>query len=292
MKRLWILGLGALALGLAGTPSRAQQVQAERKAGDMPGPIDSLDDLQDTGRMVFKLADENNDGQISQKEAVDAGNLIVGGFFFRADKDGNGVLTKEESDQAREAFLSSKPWLKYAVETVRANQNRAGNNNTNPQNMLAGLASTFDTNQDKQLQAAELRQAVQTVVQGGFATADTNRDGQLSTTEVNAAMTGFSRQLAQAAFQQADKDNNGQLSTQEFEQAILQPARTAFQIMDLNHDGQLSQQEAQTARQVIASRLRALNLPEASNSPKNTINSALGNQAQPAPAEAPNAPPR
>ena len=28
--------------------------------------------------MIFKMADTNNDGQISQKEAVDAANLAVG----------------------------------------------------------------------------------------------------------------------------------------------------------------------------------------------------------------------
>ena len=50
----------------------------------LPGPIDSLGDLQDTGKMLFKLADTNNDNRISQKEAVDAGNLLAGGFFFRA----------------------------------------------------------------------------------------------------------------------------------------------------------------------------------------------------------------
>ena len=46
------------------------------------GPIQNIQDLQDTGKLLFKLADTNNDGQISQKEATDAGNLLVGGFFF------------------------------------------------------------------------------------------------------------------------------------------------------------------------------------------------------------------
>jgi len=73
MNHHWTNGLKALGLGLmtlAGTAS------AQTK--DLPGPIDSLQDLQDTGRMVFKMIDENNDGQISQKEAVDAADLAVG----------------------------------------------------------------------------------------------------------------------------------------------------------------------------------------------------------------------
>ena len=61
------------------------------------GPIQSIQDVQDTAKMLFKLADTNNDGQISQKEATDAGNLLVGGFFFRADANGDGVLTPRRS---------------------------------------------------------------------------------------------------------------------------------------------------------------------------------------------------
>lgn len=282
MKKLWILGVGAIAMGLS-SGARAQAPQ--HKPGDLPGPIDNLHDLQDTGRMLFKLADENNDGQISQKEAVDAGNLLVGGFFFRADKDGNGTLSQEEAKDAREAFLSTKPWLRYVVETGKSaiKEEKGATNQVNP---IRAVFTALDTNGDKQLQASELRQAVTTAVQGGFATADTNRDGQLSPAEVNAAIAGVSRQIAQASFQQADTDGNGQISQAEFEKAIIEPSRVAFKIMDLNHDGQISQEEAQTARQVIASKLRQLNVPEPSNSPRNQINAALGNQNQPAQAPA------
>jgi len=289
MRKLFAFGVSALAIGLSAMPASAQQPGAvpQHKPGDLPGPIDNLQDLQDSGRMLFKLADENNDGQISQKEATDAGNLLVGGFFFRADKDGNGTLTQEEARAAREAFLGSRPWLRYVVDTAKANAPQGANATAN-RNMLASLAGAFDTNNDKQLQASELRAAVQTAVQGGFTAADTNRDGQLSQTEVNAAMAGAARQVAQASFRQADTDGNGQISQAEFEKAIIEPSRVAFKIMDLNHDGQISQEEAQTARQVIASKVRSLNLPEPSNSPRNAINSAIGNQTQPAqPAPAP-----
>jgi len=279
MRKLLAFGVGALALGLSAMPASAQV--PKHQPGDVPGPIDNLQDLQDSGRMIFKLADENNDGHISQQEATDAGNLLVGGFFFRADKDGNGTLTQDEARAAREAFLGSKPWLRYVVETARANAPQGGNATAN-RNMLATLAGAFDTNNDKQLQASELRAAVQTAVQGGFTAADTNRDGQLSQSEVNAAMAGVARQAAQASFRQADTDGNGQISQAEFEKAIVEPARVAFKVMDLNHDGQISQEEAQTARQVVISKIRSMNLPEASNSPRNAINSAVGSATQPA----------
>jgi Ca2+-binding EF-hand superfamily protein len=273
-----ILGAGLLALSLAPVPARAQANNEGRKQGDAPGPIDSLSDLQDTGRMIFKMADTDNDGKLSQQEAINAANHFVGGLFFNADKNGDGVLSAEEAKQAREEFFAQKPWLRYVIETA------AG------RNPLASLETAFDTNNDKQLQATELRQAVQTTVQGIFATADTNRDNELSTTEVNAALAGLARTAAQAAFQQADTDNNGQISQAEFEKAIVEPARTAFRVMDLNHDGQISQQEAQTARQVVMSKLRMLAIPEAPNSPRHMLNSAVGNQAQPvtaAPSPAP-----
>jgi len=291
MRKFWMFGVGALTLGLTVSPAFAEE-QLQRKQGDLPGPIDSLEDLQDTGRMLFKAADENNDGQISQKEAVDAGNLLVGGFFFRADKNGDGVLEPEEAKEAREAFLNSKPWVRYAIGTAKTQLQKDGATKNQNQNMLAGLATTFDTNSDKKLQASELRTAVQTAVQGGFGLADTNRDGQLSNAEVNSAITGVSRQVAQAAFQQADTDNDGQISQAEFVKAIEEPARVAFAVMDLNHDGKISQQEAQTARQLVVSKLRQGYVPEAGNSPRNRLNSAIGNatqprQAAPAPPAAP-----
>src|SRR5690349_17188960 len=103
---LWMAGLAlATASGIASAQAPAQPAQPagaaghEHQAGDLPGPIDSLTDLQDTGRMIFGIADTNNDGQISQKEATDAANLVVGGFFFRADANGDGTLSQDEARQ-------------------------------------------------------------------------------------------------------------------------------------------------------------------------------------------------
>ncbi len=100
--------VGTIALGLAATTALAADAQK-----DLPGPIDSLQDLQDSGKMLFKLADENNDGQISQREAVDAGNLLVGGFFFRADANGDGTLSKPEITDAETNTLAQRPILRF-----------------------------------------------------------------------------------------------------------------------------------------------------------------------------------
>jgi len=275
MRKLGTWGTGVLALGLLALPVgvRAQQ-------RDMPGPIDSLQDLQDTGKLLFMLADENRDGQISQKEATDAGNLLVGGFFFSADTNGDGVVSQQEARQARDAFLQSRPWLNYVIKTSQATVKRdQGNANSNQQGPLRALSSVLDPNNDKQLQATELRQAVQTAVQGFFAAADTNRDGQMSPTEANAAVAGVAKSVAQGAFQAADKDNNGSLSKEEWTKAIEEPSNVVFSILDGNHDGQLTQQEAQQAQRVIASQIRSIRVPRASNAPTNL----LRGQGQPAP---------
>ncbi|WZO97539.1 EF-hand domain-containing protein [Isosphaeraceae bacterium EP7] len=283
--KTWALVTG---LGLAATVGIA-------RAEDTPGPIDSLQDLQESGRILFKTADANNDGQISQKEAIDAANLMVGGFFFRADANGDGVLSQEEAKQARESFLAQKPLLRVVLERTGAANNAkpgqapAGGTAGNP---LAMAGSLLDSNNDKQLQATEVRQAIQTAVQGLYATADTNRDGQMSPTEVNAAMIGAARAVAQASFQAADTDNNGQISVAEYEKAIVEPSKAVFKALDANNDGQISAEEAKAAQQVVINQVRNLRVPEPQNSAKNLIESGrrpeevapVPNLAVPAPA--------
>ncbi len=262
----------------------AARPAVELRPGDLPGPIDNLQDLQDTGKMLFKLADTNNDGLVSQKEAVDAGNLLVGGFFFRADQNGDGTLSPEEAKQAREALFAQQPLLRYVLNKGKAAATASGAN-ANATNPGQAIMSLLDTNNDKQIQATELRQAVQTTVQGVFATADTNRDGQLSPTEINAAMVGMARTAAQAAFQQADADHNGQLSREEFDKAIIEPANMVFAVLDANGDGQITEQEAQQARQIVASQLRNLMMPDAPNSARNLLRTgATPDQVAPIPA--------
>jgi len=277
-------GLGWLTIGAtanaqnAGQPAAGAPPAAARPAtpenlgdGDVPGPIDSIQDLEDTGKMLFKVADTNNDGQISQKEATDAGNLLVGGFFFRADQNGDGTVSKEEAQTAREALFRQQPMLRFVLQRGKAGVQQAGNGAA--ANPAATVANLLDTNNDKQLQATEVRQAVQSTVQGVFATADTNRDGQMSPSEINAAIIGVGKTVARAGFQAADADNNGQLSKAEFDKAIVEPANVVFTILDANNDGQISTQELQTAEQMIGSQLRNLRVPEPANSASNLIGS-------------------
>lgn len=269
----------------AAAPAPAREESPNLADKDLPGPIDNIQDLEDTGKMLFKVADTNNDGQISQKEATDAGNLLAGGFFFRADQNGDGTLSKEEAQAARESLFRQQPLLRFVLQRGKAGVQQSGNAAAAnaAANPTATIGNLLDTNNDKQLQASEVRQAVQTGVQGVFATADTNRDGQLSPTEINAGIIGVGKTLARAGFQAADADNNGQVSKAEFDKAIIEPANVAFTIFDANNDGQISPQEMQTAEQIIGSQLRNLRVPE----PSNSVGNLLGNARTPQDAGAP-----
>jgi len=265
MKTLWKFGLSLFTLAALAMPAGAAE-----GGKDLPGPIDSLDDLQDTAKMLFKLADDNNDNQISQQEALDVGNMVVGAYFFRADKNGDGTVTQDEMREARDKALAQRPLLRILLTRARTNDPQAAQT---ARNAGQSILSVLDTNNDRQIQATEMRQMVQTTVQGVFAAGDTNRDGQLNPSEINAAMAGAARSAMQVAFQQADSDGNGQLSQAEYDKSIVQPANAVFKALDTNNDNQLSQQELQAAERILASQLRRLHVPEPANSPRNLIDS-------------------
>jgi Ca2+-binding EF-hand superfamily protein len=240
--------------------------EANRNAGDgdIPGPIDSLQDLEDTGKMLFKLADSDNDGRISQKEAVDLGNLVAGGFFFRADADGDGKITKEEGQQAREMLLQKRPWLRYVLGKVNEEQKSQGEPTV--REAIRSLGGLLDRDDDKALEATEVRQTVQSAVQTLYALADNDRDGALTPNEVNSAILGAAQTIGQAMFQAADKDKSGQLSQDEFLQSLAEPAGAVFAVLDADGDNQLSPREIQSAQRVIISQFEALRVPDPGNS--------------------------
>ena len=95
-----------------------------------------------------------------QQEAIDAANVIAGGFFFKADKNGDGVLSPDEARRAPRstsarnrgsAMSSTAPSLQEPRQPV-AGQPTATVANQNP---VATFMASFNTNNDKQLQATE-----------------------------------------------------------------------------------------------------------------------------------------
>ncbi len=287
MKKTWMKELAGLGLGLVATagiaqaqapdapaappaanPAQPRQGGAlERKPGDLPGPIDSVQDVQDSLKMAFMMADQNHDGLISQREATDAGNMLVGGLFFTADANGDGTLTKEEAQQAREKVLQNNPILRFVAQRAKNSAQQEGANT----NVAQNLGNLIDSDNDRQIKASEVRQAVQSSIQGLFAVADTNRDNQLSPTEMNAAVYGLAQAGLQAAFQAADGDKNGSLSKEEFGKALVEPGNVVFDILDANLDGQLTGDELERAGRVVASQVQVFRIPQASNSPDRLI---------------------
>lgn len=250
----------------------------------LPGPIDSLGDLQDTAKMLFKAADANNDGRISQQEAVDAGNLMVGGFFC-ADADGDGKVTKQEADQAREALFTQRPILRFIFQ--RAEQETAAQGTKGQIDQAAKNAmAAVDSNGDGAIDAKELRQAVNTAVQSLFLTADGNGDGQLSPGELNAAVIEVSRAGLQAGFQNADADKDGTISREEYDKAIVNPARVVFRVLDANNDGKLTREEMNSGLKIVVAELRNLQVPEAAETIPEKAIKAIENAPAQAPAAA------
>ena len=233
------------------------------------------------GKMLFKLADTNNDNLISQKEAIDAGNLLAGGFFFRADTNGDGTVTQAEATAAREALFNQKPLLRFIFQRGQPEiDQQAAQAGTNPQAL--NVMNLLDSNHDGNISAAELRQAVQTSVQGLFLAADKNGDGQLDPAEVNQAVLDAGRTAIQTAFNAADTDKNGAVSQAEFDKAIVNPAHVVFRILDANNDNQISADELRSGSQILMKELRGLKVPEPANSLSNQIRQ--GNIPAPAPA--------
>jgi len=284
VKAITKVAVGAGLLGMLLTCG----TRADDQKG-LPGPIDSLGDLQDTGKMLFKLADTNNDNRISQKEAVDAGNLLAGGFFFRADANGDGTVTRDESRAAREALFNQKPLLRFIFERSRDETQRQG---SQPQIDQAKqtVMNLLDSNHDGNFSAPELRQAVQNSVQTVFIMADKNGDGQLDPAELNASVVDAGRAAVQTAFNVADLDKNGAVSQAEFDKAIINPAHVLFRIFDANNDNQISHDEMRSGMQILAREMRQLRVPEPGNSIPNQIRRQNAAQAAPpvvSPAPAP-----
>lgn len=258
--------------GQAGAPA----APAGQPVINLPGPIDSPQDILESARMAFVLADADGNGLISQQEATDAATLLVGGLFFRADLDGDGIVTQEEANQIREQVFQQRPVLRFVFDRANRDNTPEGvepEPGTTPDEVAQAIGGLIDTNRDSQIQAAEVRQIVQTGVQALFNAGDIDRDGQLSPAELNATMYGAIRAGFQVAFDAADKDNTGFLTKEQFAEALVQPSYTVFDILDRDLDGRLTPEELEMAAQIAISELDKLTIDIPRNSPANVISS-------------------
>ncbi len=270
--------IGTFAVGMTALAPALSAADDQTRAGIHP--LQSIHDLENSAKLLFKLADTNNDGQLSQKEVGDAGLLLVGGFFFRADTNGDGVLTPEGAEHARDTLFAQQPLLKLILEkakptdTLQADQIHTAAATSDPativKHLLANpermIGNLLDSNHDHKIEATELRQAVKSGVQILFSLADTNQDGQLTPYELTAVVGEVAKSTVQTAFLAADTDHNRELSLAEYDKALAEPAHSLFRVIDADNNNQISLAELERAERILADQISRLRVPEPPNS--------------------------
>jgi Ca2+-binding EF-hand superfamily protein len=222
----------------AASPGQAQQpARSEGQSGAVlhcsPGA-----EVEQTASRLVEMADANGDGKVSKDEAHAMTSFLVGGFFFRADADGNGTVTPEEGRQARVDFMSQHPSIASLFRTVRS---------TTGQSPFATVARLVDVEYGQPLAIAEAREAARSAVNDLYSVVDTSKDGVITVAEARTAAWEGARSLGHAAFQTADADRSGGLTQPELRAALQASADVAFNMSDTNKDGQLSEDEAAAA---------------------------------------------
>jgi hypothetical protein len=203
-------------------------------------------EIEATMTRLIALADSNEDRALSKDEALGLTNVVVGGFFFRADENGDGVVTPEEGRKVRAEFMDQNPAAAALFQEARK---------TTGKSPFATLARLFDVDYGKPLAIAEARDAARGAVEDLYRAADQDRDGILSRAEANGVAWEGARALGRSAFEAADGDRNGRLTSQEFQAALQGPAKVAFTMADTNNDGQLTEEEAARAMGQLVQRL-------------------------------------
>jgi Ca2+-binding EF-hand superfamily protein len=283
--------MGTMAMGFTTFASAMTYADDKPKAGLRP--LQNLPELE--AEALIKLIDTNNDGQLSQKEVGDAGNFLAGGIFFRADTNGDGVLDREEGNQARDAIYKKAPLLKLLLERVKAtyaekpDQPQANATNDDLDSIFKQLAADpvltignlLDSNHNQKIEATEVHQAVQTGVQVLFSIADKNQDAQLSPEELEAAVGEVAKSTLQTVFQAADTDRNGSLSMSEYDKAVSKPAHALFRVIDANNDNQMTLAELERAEHFLAEQFQGLRVRAPKNSLSNDTQNGLNDPRRP-----------
>lgn len=197
------------------------------------------------------LADADGNGNISRQEAQSFTNFLLGGFFFRADTDGSGVVTPEEGRAARTEFMNQHPGVATLLSQART---------ATGQSPFKALANILDVEYGKPLSADDARQAARAALDDLFRVTDGDRDGTITPAEARAASWQGARALEQQAFRAGDTNNDGKLTLEEFQGAVNQTAKFAFDAADANDNRQLTEEEAAVA---MGSVVRRLGIPEA-----------------------------
>lgn len=164
--------------------------------------------VKHTGRMAWLRFDANKDGSISREEFTSGWMTL----FQKVDSDGNGVITKEEAQKARNAFLGEV------------------------QDKILEHLKKLDANGDGKIVRDEFpgREEI-------FQRLDENHDGAITGEEFIAGMKKRQDNLPPVFSRMARLDTNkdGALSKEEFQTGI----NTLFERLDRNGDSILNRDD-------------------------------------------------
>jgi Ca2+-binding EF-hand superfamily protein len=197
----------------------------------------------------IELADSDGNGQISRREAQSFANFVIGGFFFKADTNGDGVVSPEEGLSARSDFIGQYPALATLLDQARS---MAG------ESPFKALAAMLDLEYGKSLSADDARAAAKGALDDVFDVADSDSNGTITPAEARVASWAGVRNLGQQAFRSVDANADGKLDLAEFQGAVDKTAKLAFEAGDANDNGTLTEQEAGVA---LGGVIRHLGIP-------------------------------
>lgn len=248
-------GQDARALNVASPTSQGEATTAPNAAGSgaqRSMSIGGVAACQPTGEVTamvsrwIELADADGNGQISKTEAGAFTNFVIGGFFFRADTDGDGVVGPEEGRAARSELVTQYPALATLLSQARA---------VTGESPFKAIADMVGVDYGTPLSADEAREAARGAMDDLFKVVDDDSDGTITPAEARAASWEAVRALGQRAFRSGDKNNDGKLDLTEFQAAVDATAKLAFEAGDANDNGSLTEQEAGVALGGVVRRL-------------------------------------
>jgi len=215
------------------TSAPAAQVEVAGLATCRP-----TDDVRGVVSRVTDLADTDGNGEISRLEAQSALNFMLGGFFVRADQNGDGKVTPAEGRQVREQLEQRHP----AIASLLARAREATG-----QSPLRAVADLSDVKYDQTLSLEQVRSAARGALDDLFRLTDANKDNVITRAEASDAGRAGAHSLASRTFTATDANRDQFVDEGEFKGALDASAKSAFKLADQNHDGRLSREESALA---------------------------------------------
>ncbi len=230
------------------TPEPAAQTQPARVTVPGVGSCQASNQVETAMSQLVEHADANHDGEISRKEAESFMNFALGGFFFRADENGDGKVTPEEGREARLEFAAQNPAIAALLQQVQA----VGHAGKKP---FVRIAEIMNVDYDQPIAAKDVRAAANSALDDLYSVVDKNHDKKISILEARSASVAGAQALGHQVFAAADTNGDGAVELAELEASVDAGVKSAFGTADQNSDGKLTEQEAAAAFGGIAYRL-------------------------------------